>query len=187
MAQPDTFKPWVWAVFAFNTLFNGIFAILCFATFSSFRKMMNDTSFAFPAGTDRNTWQWLFDGAAVNAFFALILVVLSVAFAIRYMIFSRRALSHPRSSYGKGIMVATSLFAALHMINIATQFLSFEPAMTHWVRDYHAHFNRVLLMATVAFGYISAAMQLLFLFMLLVWHNREAEALDRVALAHSEA
>lgn len=39
----------------------------------------------------------------------------------------------------------------------------------------------------VAFGYISAAMQLLFLFMLLVWHNREAEALDRVALAHSEA
>ncbi len=34
MAQPDTFKPWVWAVFAFNTLFNGIFAILCFATFS---------------------------------------------------------------------------------------------------------------------------------------------------------
>lgn len=37
------------------------------------------------------------------------------------MIFSRRALSHPRSSYGKGIMIATSLFAALHMINIATQ------------------------------------------------------------------
>lgn len=39
----------------------------------------------------------------------------------------------------------------------------------------------------VAFGYLSAALQLLFLFMLLVWHNREAEALDRVALAHSEA
>lgn len=40
--------------------------------------MMNDTSFIFPAGTDRNAWIWLFDGAAVNAFFALILIVLSV-------------------------------------------------------------------------------------------------------------
>ncbi len=39
---------------------------------------MDDTSFTFPAGSDKNTWEWLFDGAAVNAFFALILVVLSV-------------------------------------------------------------------------------------------------------------
>ena len=39
---------------------------------------MDDTSFTFPAGTDKSTWEWLFDGAAVNAFFALILVVLSV-------------------------------------------------------------------------------------------------------------
>lgn len=39
----------------------------------------------------------------------------------------------------------------------------------------------------VAFGYLSAALQLLFLIMLLLWHNKEAEALDRVALAHSEA
>lgn len=40
--------------------------------------MMSDVSFVLPAGTDRNAWVWLFDGAAVSAFFALILVVLSV-------------------------------------------------------------------------------------------------------------
>jgi hypothetical protein len=30
-------------------------------------------------------------------------------FAIRYMIFTRRNLSHPRASFGKGVMTATSL------------------------------------------------------------------------------
>ena len=70
---------------------------------------------------------WLFDGAAVSAFFALVLVIIGVVrtcpnaavcppreasiamtllcaaqlFAIRYMIFSRRNLSHPRASFGK--------------------------------------------------------------------------------------
>ena len=33
-AHPDTWKPWVWAIFAFNTLFGVIFAILSWATFS---------------------------------------------------------------------------------------------------------------------------------------------------------
>ena len=33
-AHPDTWKPWVWAMFAFNTLFGVIFAILSWATFS---------------------------------------------------------------------------------------------------------------------------------------------------------
>ena len=33
-AHPDTWKPWVWAMFAFNTLFGIIFAILSWATFS---------------------------------------------------------------------------------------------------------------------------------------------------------
>ena len=33
-AHPDTRKPWVWAIFAFNTLFGVIFAILSWATFS---------------------------------------------------------------------------------------------------------------------------------------------------------
>ena len=51
---------------------------------------MDDTSFTFPAGTDKNTWEWLFDGAAVNAFFALILVVLSV---VRPQTFSIRTIS----------------------------------------------------------------------------------------------
>ena len=30
------------------------------------------------------------------------------------------------------------------------QFLSFVPAMQHWVSDYNVHFNRVLLTATYA-------------------------------------
>jgi hypothetical protein len=43
----------------------------------SFRKMMSDAALVLPSGTDSNAWIWLFDGAAVSAFFALILVVLS--------------------------------------------------------------------------------------------------------------
>jgi hypothetical protein len=34
MASEGEKKPWVWAVFAFNMLFGGIFAILSWATFS---------------------------------------------------------------------------------------------------------------------------------------------------------
>ena len=41
--------------------------------------------------------------------------------AIYYMVLSRRSLAHPRNKYGKGVLVATSLFAALHVANIATQ------------------------------------------------------------------
>ena len=88
-------------------------------------------------------------------------------FAIRYMVFSRRSLSHPRANFGRGVMAATSLFSALHITNIATLYLSFTPAMNTWVGEYHASFNRVLLTATWVFGYLAAAVQLLFTVMLL--------------------
>lgn len=39
----------------------------------------------------------------------------------------------------------------------------------------------------VAFGYMSAALNLIFALMLLIWRDKDAEALDRVALTHSEA
>ena len=38
----------------------------------------------------------------------------------------------------------------------------------------------------VAFGYLSAALNLIFALMLLFWRDKDAEALDRVALTHSE-
>ena len=63
---------------------------------------------------------WLFDGAAVSAFFVVIIVALTVLLALRYMLLTRRSLCHPRSSFGRGLMVATGLFAALHFINIGT-------------------------------------------------------------------
>ena len=90
-------------------------------------------------------------------------------FAIRYMVFSRRSLSHPRANFGRGVMTATSLFSAFHITNIATLFLSFTPAMNTWVGEYHANFNRVLLSATWVFGYLAAVVQLLFTIMLLRW------------------
>ena len=34
------------------------------------------------------------------------------------------------------------------MCSLCAQFLSFVPAMQHWVNDYGVHFNRVLLTAT---------------------------------------
>ena len=63
---------------------------------------------------------WLFDGAAVSAFFVVIIVALTVLLALRYMLLTRRSLCHPRSSFGRGLMVATGLFAALHFVNIGT-------------------------------------------------------------------
>ncbi|CAK0786335.1 hypothetical protein CVIRNUC_009548 [Coccomyxa viridis] len=186
-SHPDTRKPWVWAVFAFNTLFGIIFAILSWATFSSFRQVMKSATTVLPQGTDANAWWWLFDGAAVSAFFVVIIVALTVLLALRYMLLTRRSLSHPRSAFGRGLMIATGLFAALHFVNIGTHFLSFLPAMQHWVSDYNVHFNRVLLTATVAFGFLSAALNLIYALMILFWRDKDAEALDRVALTHSEA
>ena len=63
---------------------------------------------------------WLFDGAAVSAFFVVIIVALTVLLALRYMLLTRRSLSHPRSAFGRGLMIATGLFAALHFVNIGT-------------------------------------------------------------------
>lgn len=122
----------------------------------------------------------------MSAFFVVVIVALTVLFSLRYMILTRRSLNHPRSSFGRGLMIATGLFACLHFINIGTHFLSFLPAMQHWVNDYGVHFNRVMLTATVAFGYLSAALNLIFALMLLFWRDKDAEALDRVALTHSE-
>ena len=38
---------------------------------------------------------WLFDGAAVSAFFVVIIVALTVLLALRYMLLTRRSLCHP--------------------------------------------------------------------------------------------
>ena len=50
----------------------------------------------------------------------MVIVALTVLFSLRYMILTRRSLSHPRSSFGRGLMIATGLFACLHFINIGT-------------------------------------------------------------------
>ena len=50
----------------------------------------------------------------------VIIVAITVLVALRYMILTRRTLCHPRSAFGRGLMVATGLFAALHFVNIAT-------------------------------------------------------------------
>ena len=39
----------------------------------------------------------------------------------------------------------------------------------------------------VAFGFLSAALNLIYALMILFWRDKDAEALDRVALTHSEA
>jgi hypothetical protein len=50
------------------------------------------------------------------------------------MLLSRKPLSHPRKKYGKGVLVATSLFTALHIANIATHVrLCFQQAGLHMV------------------------------------------------------
>ncbi|KAK9846501.1 hypothetical protein WJX81_005367 [Elliptochloris bilobata] len=152
--------PWVWAGLAFNLLFSTIFCFLSWATFTSFKRLTNDST--VPVGISREAWSWLFDGAAVSAFFALVVLILFACFSVYYMLLSRKPLSHPRKKYGKGVLVASSLFAALHVANIATHFLSFTPIMNAWVGTYKADFNRPLLVATWGFGYISAAALLIF-------------------------
>ena len=75
--------------------------------------------FTSPKSCNGCRW-WLFDGAAVSAFFVVIIVALTVLLALRYMLLTRRSLSHPRSAFGRGLMIATGLFAALHFVNIGT-------------------------------------------------------------------
>ncbi|KAL0037762.1 hypothetical protein WJX77_011066 [Trebouxia sp. C0004] len=165
MSSLDQWKPWVWAVFAFNCLFATVFALLCWETYRQFRNVIKSAAFA-PALVDVKEWTALFDGAAVSAFFAVILVIIFTVCAIYYMIFTRKGLSHPGSRYGKGFMVALSFMTALHICNIATHFLSFSPAIKYWVTTFNVDFSRLLLTATYSFGYISTVFFLVFAFML---------------------
>lgn len=43
------------------------------------------------------------------------------------MILSVRPLGHPRSKYGKGVMVGAAFFIALHLCNIAAQVRYVQP------------------------------------------------------------
>lgn len=166
----------MWAVFAFNCLFATVFALLCWETYRQFRNITKSTAFA-PALVDVKEWTALFDGAAVSAFFAVILVILFTVCAIYYMIFTRKGLSHPGSRYGKGFMVALSLTTSLHICNIATHFLSFSPAIKYWVTTFNVDFSRLLLTATYSFGYISTVFFLVFAFMLVIWKRTDVEIL----------
>ncbi|KAA6426688.1 MAG: hypothetical protein FRX49_03798 [Trebouxia sp. A1-2] len=186
MSSLDQWKPWVWAVFAFNCLFATVFALLCWETYRQFRNVTKSAAFA-PALVDVKEWcvlqfaAWrgtaLFDGAAVSAFFAVILVIIFTVCAIYYMIFTRKGLSHPGSRYGKGFMVALSFMTALHICNIATHFLSFSPAIKYWVTTFNVDFSRLLLTATYSFGYISTVFFLVFAFMLVIWKRTDIEIL----------
>lgn len=94
----DQWKPWVWAVFAFNCLFATVFALLCWESYRQFRNVTKSSAFA-PALTDVKEWYIqqvalryaerhfdlntllprrtaLFNGAASSAFFAVILVII---------------------------------------------------------------------------------------------------------------
>ncbi|KAK9815451.1 hypothetical protein WJX72_003888 [[Myrmecia] bisecta] len=176
----DTFKPWVWAVFAFNSLFATIFALLAWYTFSEFKRVSSEATVLV---VDRDDWVALFRGAAVSAFFALLLVIIFVVVSIYYMVFTRVSLAHPRSRYGKGFLVAASFYTAMHLANIAAQFWSFTSAMHTWTTVYHADFDRALLIATYAWGFISAGSFLIFAVMLMIWPNTEVEALEHERLS----
>ena len=53
MSSLDQWKPWVWAVFAFNCLFATVFALLCWETYRQFRNVAKS---AAPALVDVKEW-----------------------------------------------------------------------------------------------------------------------------------
>ena len=55
IAMRDQWKPWVWAVFAFNCLFATVFALLCWETYRQFRNITKSQAFV-PALTDVKEW-----------------------------------------------------------------------------------------------------------------------------------
>ena len=90
---------------------------------------------------------------------------------IYYMLLHRKGLSHPVQNFGRGFLVALSFMGCLHIANIAIhvsrvlalcsafdtlkntllckrftpvlQFLSFAPAMGHWIVDYKVSLSYV--------------------------------------------
>ncbi|KAK9843385.1 hypothetical protein WJX84_012097 [Apatococcus fuscideae] len=147
----DTWRPWVWAAFAFNTLFASLFAILCWATFSEFHNVIHDEKSLVPAG-ERTDWRYLFQGAAGSAFFAVILVVVFVVASLYYMVLT-----------------------SFHLANIATHFLSFEPVMHSWVHDHHANFSLTILTATYVMGYVSTVFFLAFTVLMMIMGEEQAK------------
>ncbi|KAK9808156.1 hypothetical protein WJX73_002926 [Symbiochloris irregularis] len=171
-----------WTAFAFNTLFSTLFAVLAWFTFTEFKRVSKDPVLVAAADVRPKDWVALFRGAAVSAFFSVLLVILFVIQALYYMLFSRKSLAHPRSKFGRGFLMAGSFMSALHIANIAQQFYSFEPAMDSWVSEFHVSFNTMLLTSTWVFGYISAATFLVFAVMLALWHDTQAEDVEHQIL-----
>lgn len=184
--QSDVWGAFAWTAFAFNTLFSTLFAILGWFTFHEFSRVSAEISNNQAAAeTVRPAiWSNLFRGAAVSAFFSVVLAVVFVVLALYYMLFSRKSLAHPRSRFGRGMLAASAFSSALHICNIAAQFYSFSPAMDLWVSEYHIHFNTLLLTSTWVFGFISAASFLVFFFMLVFWHDRNAEQVEHEMLTN---
>eukprot|EP00891_Asterochloris_glomerata_P005301 jgi/Astpho2/5301/Aster-05860 len=165
----------VWCVLAFTLLFGAIFSFLAWDVFLDFRRVVRDPHFTAMAGNDKHAWAQLFMGAAGSAFFAVVLVVVFAVCAIYYMLLHRKGLSHPVQNFGRGFLVALSFMGCLHIANIATHFLSFAPAMGHWIVDYKVDFNRVLLDSTFVVGYASSLFFLAFALLLLFWRRTDVD------------
>lgn len=186
MSRSDNWRPWVWAAFAFNTLFASLFAILCWATYEEFHTVIHDEKTLVPQDECKD-WKFLFQGAAGSAFFAVILVVIFVISSLYYMVLTRYSLSHPHSRYGKGFMVGLSLFCSFHLANIATHFLSFEPIMSSWVHDKQANFSLTILTATYVMGYVSTVFFLVFTIMMMLLGEEQAKGAHERLTHHEDA
>lgn len=78
--------------------------------------------------------------------------------AVLLMLCSCRPLAHPHRSFGRAFVLASALYACLHLLNITLQFQSYAPTNSAWRRTYPTAPKPALLDAVIVLGYMSAAL-----------------------------
>lgn len=152
MSSLDQWKPWVWAVFAFNCLFATVFALLCWETYRQFRNITKSTAFA-PALVDVKEWQ-VFAAATVACILRHSVLTSSHGFAAGLRCLMARRSAHSLLSFWsycsrlvasprlRCLSCCSSISAYIFSIRLITAqqvcVCAFPVGLCHLLHDFHS-------------------------------------------------
>ncbi|GAX81654.1 hypothetical protein CEUSTIGMA_g9082.t1 [Chlamydomonas eustigma] len=197
------FGTWVWVCFYTCAVFATIFSILCALVYQDFVNFIfklrstnglqelafrTSPSSALVTGLPYRDWQALLWGTAVSAVFAFVICFTFHVGTLLMLLCSLKSLGHPGRRFGRGFVVAASLWTALHILNISLQFHSFGPMMnslTLGSPNNKTGHNPFLLNACTSIGYLTSSLYMLYCVLVLCW--RQETSLLQVGVPSSSS
>jgi len=184
---------WVWACFHTCAVCATIFSILCALVYQGFVSLifklrttddsfhqhlvMKSPSVRLAMGVRYQDWQTLLWGTAISAVFAFVTCFTLHVGTLVLLLCSLKSLGHPGRRFGRGFVVAASLWTSLHILNIALQFHSFGPLMMSLASDgllasVTEGYNASLLATCTAIGYLTCSLYMLFSLLVQCWREQ---------------